>query len=42
VTLVVTATALGTSNQPDVDSFGRGFDIADHRRLYRFRDLARS
>ncbi|MCV2490712.1 patatin-like phospholipase family protein [Geodermatophilus sp. YIM 151500] len=37
VTLFVTATALGESNRSYVDSFGRGFDVADHRRLYRFR-----
>ncbi len=37
MTLFVTATTLGTSNRPYVDSFGRGFGIADHRHLYRFR-----
>ncbi len=37
VTLFVTATALGESSQRYVDSFGQPFDVADHRRLYRFR-----
>ena len=37
VTLFVTATGLGESNQRYVDTFGQIFDVADHRRLYRFR-----
>jgi Patatin-like phospholipase/Protein of unknown function (DUF3376) len=37
VTLFVTATALGTSLRRYEDSFDQGFDVADHRRLYRFR-----
>ncbi|WP_089403240.1 DUF3376 domain-containing protein [Geodermatophilus saharensis] len=37
VTLFVTATALGPATRPHVDSFGQRFDVADHRRQYRFR-----
>jgi len=37
VTLFVTATGLGPATRPHVDSFGQTFDVADHRRLYRFR-----
>ena len=36
VTLFVTATALGRSDRAFRDSFGQPFDVADHRRLYRF------
>jgi hypothetical protein len=37
VTLFVTATGLGPAVRPHIDSFGQTFDVADHRRLYRFR-----
>jgi predicted acylesterase/phospholipase RssA len=37
MTLFITATALGPSNRPYVDSFAQSFDVADHRRLYCFR-----
>jgi hypothetical protein len=37
VTLFVTATALGLSDLRYRDSAGEVFDVADHRRLYRFR-----
>ncbi|GHA96251.1 hypothetical protein [Streptomyces chryseus] len=33
----MTATALDGRDLPHSDSFGNPFDIADHRRLYRFR-----
>jgi patatin-related protein len=36
VTLFTTATALGTSSVRYTDAFDHPFDIADHRRLYRF------
>lgn len=36
VTLFVTATALGTTSTRYTDSFDHPFDVADHRRLYRF------
>jgi hypothetical protein len=36
VTLFVTGTALGPANRHYVDSFHQIFDVADHRRLYRF------
>jgi predicted acylesterase/phospholipase RssA len=37
VTLFVTATALGRSDLTYTDAAGEQFDVADHRRLYRFR-----
>jgi predicted acylesterase/phospholipase RssA len=37
VTLFVTATALGPSDVGYRDATGRRFEVADHRRLYRFR-----
>ena len=37
VTLFVSATGVGPATRPHVDSFGQDFDVADHRRLYRFR-----
>jgi predicted acylesterase/phospholipase RssA len=37
VDLFVTATALGGRDLPYTDSFGNRFEVADHRRLYRFR-----
>ncbi|MFD5100391.1 DUF3376 domain-containing protein [Streptomyces albidochromogenes] len=37
VDLFVTATALDGRDLPHSDSFGNPFDVADHRRLYRFR-----
>ncbi|MCW2666742.1 MAG: patatin-related protein [Frankiales bacterium] len=36
VTLFVTATGLGASRRHYADAFGQPFDVADHRRLYRF------
>jgi predicted acylesterase/phospholipase RssA len=36
VTLFVTATALGSSDNQYRDSFEQPFDVPDHRRLYRF------
>ena len=37
VSLLTTATALGVQARPWIDSAGRRFDVADHRRVYRFR-----
>ena len=37
VSLLTTATALGVQVRAWIDSAGRPFDVADHRRVYRFR-----
>lgn len=41
VSLFVTATALGRADTTYVDSGGAEFQVADHRRLYRFRSAPR-
>ncbi|BCJ76410.1 hypothetical protein CS0771_59540 [Catellatospora sp. IY07-71] len=41
VTLFITATCMGRSERSYVDSYGRPFTVADHRRLYQFEHAPR-